>query len=408
MTLARRSVGERLATARQATGPGGAPALRGRTAVLWPGWGCSIVFALMSKTKQLRFVALVMAAAVALGACGTQTETLKGSVVEDGAGCSIAEVDQNPKVPTITKLATAPKKLVTKDITKGVKKACEVAPNLHLTLNLVGATADDAKVFTSTWAAGKQPITAAIGGNLLLPALETGLSGMRVGGRRQITIPAAQAYGKEGNEAQGIGPNKALIFVVDLVGVTDTPLFCNPNTGIPKGTVDGKPELVDMPAKPPTKLEIKTLQPGEGPVVKKGDKVKLHYLGLGCSTGTQFESSWDSGETLPAEAGGEGMITGFSQGIVGTRVGELRQINIPADMAYGSGGGPTGPNDPLTFIIEVTEIVPPEAATSTTAAPGAATTAAPKATTTPDSATTTTAPDATSTTAPDSSTTTTK
>ncbi|MEO6629071.1 MAG: FKBP-type peptidyl-prolyl cis-trans isomerase [Aquihabitans sp.] len=354
----------------------------------------------MSKTKQLHFVALVMAAAVALGACGTQTQTLKGNVVEDGSGCSISQVPLNPSVPTITKLATAPKKLVTKDITKGVEKACEVAPNLHLTLNLVGAVADDAKVFTSTWDAGKQPITAAVGGKLLLPALETGLSGMRVGGRRQITIPAAQAYGKAGNKAQGIGPNKALIFVVDLVGVTDTPLYCNPNTGIPKGTVEGKPELVDMPTKPPTKLEIKTLQPGDGPVVKKGDKVKLHYLGLGCSTGTQFESSWDSGETLPAEAGGEGMITGFSQGIVGTRVGELRQINMPADMAYGAGGGPTGPNDPLTFIIKVTEIEPP-AATTTTVAPGAATTTAP-------GASTTVAPTAASTTAPDSTTTTTK
>jgi len=47
---------------------------------------------------------------------------------------------------------------------------------------------------------------------------DQGVAGMRVGGRRRITIPPQLAYGKRG--AGGvIGPDETLVFVVDLVGV---------------------------------------------------------------------------------------------------------------------------------------------------------------------------------------------
>ena len=44
-----------------------------------------------------------------------------------------------------------------------------------------------------------------------------GIPGMKVGGRRELIIPAAQAYGKTGR--QGIPPNSALVFVVDLLSI---------------------------------------------------------------------------------------------------------------------------------------------------------------------------------------------
>ena len=53
---------------------------------------------------------------------------------------------------------------------------------------------------------------------LLLNVLYQGVAGMRVGGRRRITIPPMLGYGKRG--AGGvIGPDETLVFVVDLVGV---------------------------------------------------------------------------------------------------------------------------------------------------------------------------------------------
>jgi peptidylprolyl isomerase len=57
-----------------------------------------------------------------------------------------------------------------------------------------------------------------LGKGQVIPGWDQGVAGMRVGGRRRITIPPMLGYGKRG--AGGvIGPDETLVFVVDLVGV---------------------------------------------------------------------------------------------------------------------------------------------------------------------------------------------
>src|SRR6059036_1851051 len=57
-----------------------------------------------------------------------------------------------------------------------------------------------------------------LGKGQVIPGWDQGVAGMRVGGRRRITIPPDLAYGKHG--AGGvIGPDETLVFVVDLIGV---------------------------------------------------------------------------------------------------------------------------------------------------------------------------------------------
>jgi peptidylprolyl isomerase len=52
----------------------------------------------------------------------------------------------------------------------------------------------------------------------VIPGWDAGVVGMRVGGRRQLTIPSAMAYGARG--ARGvIKPHEPLVFVVDLLSV---------------------------------------------------------------------------------------------------------------------------------------------------------------------------------------------
>ena len=52
----------------------------------------------------------------------------------------------------------------------------------------------------------------------MIPGWDEGVQGMRVGGRRKLTIPSAMAYGSRG--AGGvIKPNEPLVFVVDLLSV---------------------------------------------------------------------------------------------------------------------------------------------------------------------------------------------
>ncbi len=322
----------------------------------------------MSSCTSLRFLAASAVGALLLAGCGG-SDALKGTAVKDALGCVPQVAPKTGAAPPITAVAAPVTKVEKKDLTTA-KKGCVADSTNYLTLNLVGATATDAKVFTDTWAS-KRPVTAKLGTSQLLPGLETGLAGMKVGGRRQITIPAAKAYGKDGNAVQGIGADKDLVFVVDLVGVTPTVQYCNAINNLPAGKAGaGKPTTVDMPIEAPTQLRKTDLKVGTGKAAKKGNYVTVQYLGVSCSTGRQFDSSWDKGVPFPVTLG-EGTVPGFDTGIVGMKVGGLRQVDIPSALGYGAQGQPPAivANDPLTFVIEVTTIAakPPATTTTTTA-----------------------------------------
>ncbi|QXC60818.1 FKBP-type peptidyl-prolyl cis-trans isomerase [Aquihabitans sp. G128] len=325
----------------------------------------------MSSSRTRRCTAAALVAVLVLASCGS-SDALKGKVVKDGLGCSPSQVDRGKAAPTVTKVAEAPKKVVKKDLTKG--KGCPADSVSYLTLDLVGATATDAKVFTDTWKSGR-PVTAKLGTGQLLPALDTALEGLKVGGQRQITLPADSAYGKDGNAAQGIGPDQALIFVVELVAVSDTPLFCAEATSIPKGKSAGKPTTVAMPVEAPTKLITEDLKTGTGEVVGKNRYATVEYLGVSCITGNQFASSWDDGEpitaalgTAPASDSAFSVIPGWSEGLATARVGSVRQLEIPFSLAYGTAGKPPtiAASEPLVFIIQVLKVSDKPPATSTT------------------------------------------
>ncbi|CAN5436693.1 hypothetical protein BH10ACT1_BH10ACT1_36280 [soil metagenome] len=356
----------------------------------------------MSYRRTWRLTAAAVVGLLLLAGCGS-SDGLEGTVVKDGLGCSPSEVDRGTTAPTITKVATAPKAPEKKDIEKG--KGCTADSTSFLTLDLVGATALDGKVFTDTWKDGR-PVTAKLGTGQLLPALDDALAGIKVGGTRQITLPAAAAYGKDGNAAQGIAADQPLIFVIELVAVSDSPLYCAAATSIPAGKVPGKPTTVEMPIEAPTELKTNDIKVGTGDEAKKGNYATVNYLGVACSTGQQFDSSWDNGEPFPITLG-EGTIPGFYEGIYGMKVGGLRLIEIPFAEAYGSAGqGTIGPNEPLVFVIQLealaktpptTTTVAPAVTTTVPAAGDTTTTAAGDVTTTTASETTTTGAETTTT-----------
>ena len=71
--------------------------------------------------------------------------------------------------------------------------------------------------FDSSWNRGT-PLDFPLGAGRVIAGWDTGIAGMKVGGRRKLTIPAHLAYGDRG--AGGvIKPGECLIFVVDLVDV---------------------------------------------------------------------------------------------------------------------------------------------------------------------------------------------
>ena len=72
--------------------------------------------------------------------------------------------------------------------------------------------------FDASWNRG-QPFSFKLGKGQVIPGWDAGVAGMRVGGRRRLTIPSAMAYGARG--AGGvIQPHEPLLFVVDLLSVS--------------------------------------------------------------------------------------------------------------------------------------------------------------------------------------------
>jgi peptidylprolyl isomerase len=84
-------------------------------------------------------------------------------------------------------------------------------------VHYVGVSWQTGNEFDASWDRG-DTFKFKLGKRQVIAGWDQGVQGMKVGGRRRITIPPMLAYGKRG--AGGvIGPDETLVFVVDLVGV---------------------------------------------------------------------------------------------------------------------------------------------------------------------------------------------
>ena len=109
-----------------------------------------------------------------------------------------------------------PKKLVVKDIVKGKGKAAKKGD--EVSVQYAGIAFSTGKEFDASWNRG-EPFTFKIGEGGVIKGWDQGVPGMKVGGRRQLTIPAKLAYGANG-QPPTIGPNETLVFVIDLEKVS--------------------------------------------------------------------------------------------------------------------------------------------------------------------------------------------
>jgi peptidylprolyl isomerase len=148
---------------------------------------------------------------------------------------------------------------------------------------------------------------------------------------------------------------------VDLPPVITTPIDTTPIDTTPVETVPTPPKPeVSIPAELPTALVITDLVEGTGPAAQVGDTVLVHYVGVRSEDGVEFDNSYDSGSPYPVVLGSGSVIAGWEQGLIGVKAGGQRQLDIPADLAYGDNGSGAviRPGDAISFVIDVMSITP--------------------------------------------------
>jgi len=193
-----------------------------------------------------------------------------------------------------------------------------------VTLNYKGSL-QDGKVFDDT--EKKPPIAFELGKGTVIKGWDNGVPGMMKGGKRVLQIPPDLGYGAKG-AGKDIPGGATLIFQVELL------------------RIDSKEKKAV--------IEIEETQEGTGNGAENGDIVKVHYTGSFVN-GTKFDSSLDRNQPLDVTIGKTGLIAGFTQGLIGLKVGGKRRVTIPYQLAYGEQGRPPviPPMATLVFDLEL-------------------------------------------------------
>lgn len=130
--------------------------------------------------------------------------------------------------------------------------------------------------------------------------------------------------------------------------------------GVDNSDLSTKPVIQAGSGDPPTEVVIEDIVEGSGPAARTGDTVDVQYVGALFEDGSEFDSSWSTGQPFVVTLGEGQVIEGWEEGLVGIRKGGRREIIIPSDLAYGPTGQPPSipPDAALIFIVDAEKVTP--------------------------------------------------
>lgn len=108
----------------------------------------------------------------------------------------------------------------------------------------------------------------------------------------------------------------------------------------------------------PRQLIIEDIILGAGEAAQAGQTAVVHYVGVGVTSGEEFDASWNRQEPFSFPLGAGYVIKGWDEGVQGMRVGGRRRLVIPAHLGYGDrgAGGVIAPGETLIFVVDLLEL----------------------------------------------------
>lgn len=116
----------------------------------------------------------------------------------------------------------------------------------------------------------------------------------------------------------------------------------------------------DPQAPAPSQLQVTDATVGTGDVARRPRCIYAHYT-VWLEDGTRVESSLDAGAPIAFSLGARSVIRGWNEGFEGMRVGGVRRLVVPQQLAYGARGKPPAipPRATLTFDVQLLAVADP-------------------------------------------------
>jgi peptidylprolyl isomerase len=177
------------------------------------------------------------------------------------------------------------------------------------------------------------PFAFHLGTGEVMKGWDEGVSGMKTGGKRELLVPAALAFGERGSGGV-IPPNATLFYEVELLEIWE---------------------------KTDSGLEYFDLKEGSGAQPRTGQICMIHYAGWlwrSNARAKKFESTIDRDEPFSFSLGSDDVLKGRDEGVATMKVGGKRKLLIPSKLGYGAAGSGDDipPNSTLYFEVELLRV----------------------------------------------------
>lgn len=276
----------------------------------------------MSKRSVRRLSAAIVIAGLAMASCGGDGSGSDVSTPESEISLVPGDPADESKEPDVVLPAETPTELVITDITDGEGDAAVEGDTVFV--HYVGVLSADGSRFDGNF--DREPFAVTLGQGAVIEGWDQGLVGMKVGGRRQLDIPAELAYGEAGS-GDAIPPNSAISFVVDMLAI------------VPAIDPADEPEMTDMKNDSMlSDLVIDDVVVGSGAVAEAGSTVVLQLIAFRSDTGEKLVSTWGDPSPVTLTLVADGSLPGIVEGVRGMKVGGRRVLNIPYADAFGEAG----------------------------------------------------------------------